>query len=202
MLREPGGTKLGDFIYTYVRHQSNHPAQQGFFPELGSPGFPGKVAPTAELFLFEAARAQLVDEVVRPALEKGSIIICDRFADSTVAYQGFGRGLPLDQVDRMNSTATGGLKPDLTILLDIDPDEGLSRVPAKRDRMEGEPRYFHKRVRDGYLEIASGEPERFLVLDATLDEEDIHARIWERVSTLPGLPMPNIEPAQRLLWRD
>ena len=95
MLREPGGTELGDFIYSYVSHQRNQSANQSFFPELGSPGFPGKVAPTAELFLFEAARAQLVDEVVRPALEKGSIIICDRFADSTVAYQGFGRGCRL-----------------------------------------------------------------------------------------------------------
>lgn len=198
MLREPGGTELGDFIYSYVRHQSDHPAQQGFFPELGSPGFPGKVAPIAELFLFAAARAQLVIQVVQPALERGEVIICDRFADSTTAYQGYGRGLPRDQVDQINTIATRGVRPGLTILLDIDPDEGLSRVPRKRDRMEEELSKFNNRVRDGYLEIAGAEPDRFLVLDAAQPEQDLHELIWERVCVLLNISSPATQPTARL----
>ena len=199
MLREPGGTELGDFIYSYVRHQSDHPAQQGFFTELGSPGFPGKVAPVPELFLFAAARAQLVIQVIQPALDRGEIIICDRFADSTTAYQGYGRGLPREQVDQINSIATRGVKPHLTILLDIDPGEGLARVPGKRDRMETELKNFDTRVRDGYLDIAGGEPDRFLVLDATRTEEEIHEHIWERVCGLLNIPSPSGQPAAKLL---
>ena len=160
-LREPGGTELGDFIYSYVSHQRNQSANQSFFPELGSPGFPGNVEPIAELFLFAAARTQLVNEVLRPALDAGEVVICDRFADSTTAYQGYGRELPLEQVNKMNEVATGGLKPHLTILLDIDADAGLSRVPEKKDRMEKQARDFHRRVRDGYLEIAKEDAARF-----------------------------------------
>ena len=188
MLREPGGTDLGEFIYSYVRHRSAHSANQGFFPELGSPGFPGEVAPIAELFLFAAARAQLVVEVLRPALDRDEIIICDRFADSTAAYQGFGRELPREQVDKMNEVATGGLKPDLTVLLDIDPHDGLARVPEKRDRIEEQSLAFHRRVRDGYLKIAGKDPDRFLVLDATRPTGELHTQIWNRVAALPALP--------------
>ncbi len=198
LLREPGGTELGDFIYSYVTHQSKHQAEQGFFVELGSPGFPGKVEPLAELFLFAAARAQLVTQVIRPALERGDSIVCDRFVDSTTAYQGFGRKLPRDQVDHINMAATGGLKPDLTILLDIDPDEGLSRVPTKRDRMEGQSSEFHQRVREGYRRIAAEDPNRFLELDATLPSEEIHAHIWEHVSGLLNQQSQITEPAQKL----
>ena len=198
MLREPGGTELGDFIYSYVRHQSNHPAQQGFFPELGSPGFPDKVAPIPELFLFAAARAQLVFQVIQPALDRDEIIICDRFVDSTTAYQGYGRGLAQEQVTQINEIATRGVKPDLTILLDIDPEEGLDRVPRKRDRMEEELKRFDNRVRDGYLEIADGEPKRFLVLDATRPEDEVHSRIWERVCGLLDFAPPVFQPIARL----
>ena len=199
MLREPGGTALGNFIYSYVNHRSGHNAEQGFFLELGSPGFPGKVEPIAELFLFVAARAQLVREVIQPALERDEIIICDRFADSTTAYQGYGRDLSREQVAQMNEIATGGLKPDLTILLDIDPDDGLARVPAKRDRIEGQSTDFHRRVRDGYLEIYKGDPDRFLKLDATQPIDDLHAHIWSRVAGLLGLPAPMSETARKLL---
>ena len=193
-LREPGGTELGDFIYSYVSHQRNQAANQQFFSELGSPGFPGKVEPMAELFLFAAARTQLVSEVLRPALDAGKVVICDRFADSTAAYQGYGRELSLDEVNKMNEVATGGLKPDLTILLDIDPDDGLSRVPRKRDRMERQTRDFRQRVREGYLVIAKSEPNRFLTLDATQPAEELQAQILSRVQKLL-----NPETAQRLL---
>ena len=198
MLREPGGTDLGDFIYSYVQRQNSHSAQQGFFSELGSPGFPDKVAPIPELFLFAAARAQLVIQVIQPALDKGDIVICDRYVDSTTAYQGFGRELPREQVAQINAIATRGVKPDLTILLDIDPEEGLDRVPRKRDRMEEELKRFDNRVRDGYLEIADGEPKRFLVLDATRPEDEVHSRIWERVCGLLDLAPPVFQPIARL----
>ncbi len=193
-LREPGGTELGDFIYSYVSHQRNQSASQNFFPELGSPGFPGKVEPIAELFLFAAARTQLVNEVLRPALDAGEVVICDRFADSTTAYQGYGRDLPLDQVNEMNNVATSGLKPDLTILLDIRAEEGLRRVPDKRDRMEKQATEFHRRVRDGYLEIAKGDPDRFFVLDATKPEDELQEQILSRVEELL-----NPEQTRRLL---
>ena len=183
-LREPGGTELGDFIYSYVSQQRNQSANQNFFPELGSPGFPGKVEPIAELFLFAAARTQLVNEVLRPALAAGKVVICDRFADSTTAYQGYGRELPLDQVKEMNNVATSGLKPDLTILLDIKAEEGLRRVPEKKDRMEKQALEFHRRVRDGYLEIANGDPDRFFVLDATRPEDELQEQILSRVEQL------------------
>ena len=198
-LREPGGTELGDFIYSYVSHQRNQSASQTFFPELGSPGFPGKVEPIAELFLFAAARTQLVNEVLRPALEAGEVVICDRFADSTTAYQGYGRELPLDQVNKMNEVATGGLKPHLTILLDIDADAGLSRVPEKKDRMEKQARDFHRRVREGYLEIAKGDPNRFLKLDAMQPSEELQAQILSRVEQLLSQDTASQETAQRLL---
>ena len=198
-LREPGGTELGDFIYSYVSHQRNQSANQTFFPELGSPGFPGKVEPIAELFLFAAARTQLVNEVLRPALAAGEVVICDRFADSTTAYQGYGRELPLEQVNKMNEVATGGLKPHLTILLDIDADAGLSRVPEKKDRMEKQARDFHRRVREGYLEIAKEDPDRFLKLDAKLPAEELQVRIWRRVEQLLSTNSSPVEIAQRLL---
>ena len=198
-LREPGGTELGDFIYSYVSHQRNQSANQSFFPELGSPGFPGKVEPIAELFLFAAARTQLVTEVLRPALDAGEVVICDRFADSTTAYQGYGRELPLEQVNKMNEVATGGLKPHLTILLDIDADAGLSRVPEKKDRMEKQARDFHRRVREGYLEIAKEDGARFLVLDASQSAEELQAQILSRVEQLLSQDTASQETAQRLL---
>ena len=125
------GPELGDFIYSYVSHQRNQSANQSFFPELGSPGFPEKVAPIPELFLFAAARAQLVFPGYSALhFDRDEIIICDRFVDSTTAYQGYGRGLPQDQVTQINEIATRGVKPDLTILLDIDPEKALTEFPG------------------------------------------------------------------------
>ena len=198
-VHEPGGTELGDFIHSYLRHRSQRSAEQGYFMELGSPGFPDIVGPIAELFLFEAARAQLVQEVIKPALERDAIVVCDRFADSTTAYQGNGMGIPEKKVQQMNEIATDGIKPDLTILLDIDPEAGLKRVPTKRDRMEQRRKDFHRRVRDGYRMVADKDPERFLMLDATRPENEVETAIWNRVSQLLALPETVAEPLRLLL---
>ena len=133
-LYEPGGTSLGELVHSYVRSHGSgeiNEASVGQAQFDGMKDFDARVDPIAELFLFAASRAQLVSEVIRPALEQGHVVICDRFADSTAAYQGYGRELSLDQVNQMNDVATGGLKPDLTILLDISPEDGLSRCAEK-----------------------------------------------------------------------
>ena len=196
-LNEPGGTPLGEFVHSFVR---NHKVEITEQPDVTQARFDvmsnvdARVDPIAELFLFEAARAQLVSEVIRPALEQGKVVISDRFADSTAAYQGYGRELSLEQVNKMNEVATAGLKPDLTILLDISPEDGLARVPEKKDRMEKQARDFHRRVRDGYLKIAEQDPDRFLTLDATQPAEELQAEIWNHVERLL-----RPEAAQRLL---
>jgi dTMP kinase len=136
----------------------------------------------AELFLFESARAQLVNQVIKPSLEQGLVVICDRFSDSTLAYQGYGRGLEIDQVRKINDIATGGLRPNLTILLDVPPTIGLERTRGKNHRMENEGLLFHDKVRQGYRTISSEEPERFFVLDGTKNMGYIQSAIWERVS--------------------
>ncbi len=125
-----------------------------------------RVCDRAELLLFEAARAQHVDHVILPALERGAIVICDRFADSSLAYQGHARGISLDVVRAINDFATRGLKPDLTILLDLPVQTGLARQTG-RDRISSEQAAFHETIREGYLTIARSEPDRFLVIDAT-----------------------------------
>ena len=186
-LNEPGGTPLGEFVHSFVRNHrveitEESDVTQARFDVMSN--VDARVDPIAELFLFEAARAQLVSEVIRPALDKGHVVICDRFADSTAAYQGYGRELSIEQVNKMNEVATGGLKPDLTILLDISPEDGLARVPEKKDRMEKQARDFHRRVRDGYLKIAEQDPDRFLTLDATQSAKDVQAQIWSRVESL------------------
>lgn len=121
--------------------------------------------PKAELLLFLADRAQHVSRIIRPALERGAVVLCDRFADSTVVYQGCARGLDRDEIFAWNLFATEGLSPDLTILLDLPPEVGLARI-KKKDRLDSEPLAFHRKVRDGFLEEASREPERWVVLDA------------------------------------
>jgi dTMP kinase len=120
----------------------------------------------AELLLFLADRAQHVASLVRPALERGAVVLCDRFADSTVVYQGYGRDLPLDDLRQWNAFATGGLRPDLTFVLDLDPAVGLARVQDV-NRLDREPLAFHQRIRDGFLAEARREPDRFMVLDAS-----------------------------------
>jgi dTMP kinase len=144
-----------------------------------------EISPVAELLMFNVSRAQLVSEVIRPALKGGKAVICDRYADSTMAYQGYGRELDLEMVKAVNSTGTLGLSPDLTVLLDISPAAGLHRKSGKKqDRFEKEEMDFHQRVREGYLKLAAAEPERWLVINAEKSKEEIASIIWERVSSL------------------
>lgn len=170
---EPGGTRLGERV-------------RRFFQEQLAGG--ARISPEAELFLFEAARAQHVAEVIRPALERGEIVLCDRFYDSTTAYQGYGRGLPLEQLEICHEIATGGLKPDITFLLDVEPSQGAARDsvgrPGRRpqDSIGGESLDFHERVRRGFLEIAEREPERFVVVDGGLAEEAVSEAIRMRLA--------------------
>jgi dTMP kinase len=150
----------------------------------------GDVSPEAELLLFAAARAQNVEAVVMPAIEAGHIVLCDRFIDSTVAYQGYGRGLPLDLIARLNAFATRGLIPHRTFLLDLSPSMGLARQRAsEQDRLDRETLDFHERVRAGFLETAKAEPGRIIVLDAARPAQDIAGMLWEIVEPLlPTLP--------------
>ncbi len=167
---EPGGTQLGKKI---------RPALLGNHQRL---------SPMAELFLFAASRAQLVSEVIRPSLSAGKIVICDRFTDSTVAYQGYGQGIDVKTIDKINRLATLGLKPDLTILLDMSPEIGLRRRPNRSlDRFEREELEFHRCVREGYQSLAAKHPRRWLVIDATLPKAQIARIIWAKVSPKLGI---------------
>lgn len=161
--REPGGTPAGEAI----RHV------------LLSPEFAGLDA-RAESLLFAAARGEHVARVIRPALSRGSIVICDRYMDSSIAYQGYGRELGPERVRDLNLWATHGLVPDLTIVLDVDPEVGLSRF-EERDRLEAEPLEYHRAVRAGFLALAEQQPERYLVVDARRDVDAISALIIDRV---------------------
>ena len=143
--------------------------------------YDGEVSPVCESFLFLADRAQHVDCIIKPALNNGVIVLCDRHTDSTVAYQGYGRGLDLDQIHKLNNIATSGLKPDLTIVLDVDVETSQKRVGAEKDRMESAGIEFFERVRQGFLEIAKQEPERVKVVDSTKTIEEIHRQILELV---------------------
>jgi dTMP kinase len=143
------------------------------------------ITPLAELLLFNVSRAQMVTEVIKPNLKKGIIVICDRYADSTTAYQGYGRGLDLSVVRSVNEIAIQGIVPDVTFLLDIPVEEGLKRKQnRKADRFETEDFKFHSRVREGYLTMAKAEPERWNVIDATKTKEEIAGIIWQRVSKI------------------
>ena len=143
------------------------------------------ISPVAELMLFNTSRAQLVDEIIRPALDSDKVVICDRFADSTTAYQGYGRCLDLVTVNNINRSATRNLTPDLTVLLDVPVEDGLARKKGgKKDRFEAESITFHRRVREGYLKMAADEPERWLVVDAARSRNVIARVIWRRVSKL------------------
>ena len=143
--------------------------------------YDGEVSPVCESFLFLADRAQHVDCIIKPALEEGIIVLCDRHTDSTVAYQGYGRGLDLEQIHKLNRIATSGLKPDLTIVLDVDVETSQKRVGSEKDRMESAGIEFFERVRNGFLEIAKQEPERVKVVDSTQSIEEIHQEILELV---------------------
>jgi dTMP kinase len=137
------------------------------------------------LLLFNSSRAQLVAEVIRPALKQHKIVICDRYTDSTVAYQGYGRKIDIDTINKINSLATAGLKPDLTVLLDIPVSDGFARKTGQEpDRFEKEAKDFHQRVRKGYLRLAAEDTQRWLVVDACLSKAKIQQIIWEKVSSL------------------
>ena len=174
--REPGGTPLAEKIRALVREQSGDP--------------PG---PEAETLLFLAARAQNDRNVLRPALERGAWVVCDRFSDSTFAYQGFGRGLDIDALARLNDFATCGLEPDLTILLDIPPETSRARLSRREadsgeraDRMESAGDAFHRAVREGFLALAR-RPEnsaRFAVVDSSRPQEEVSAGIFAAVARL------------------
>ena len=167
--REPGGTELGLELRDIVLHRR------------------GEMAPRAEALIYAADRAHNIATKVRPALQRGEIVVQDRYLDSSVAYQGAGRVLGGDEVREVSLWATEGLLPDLTILLDLDESTGRQRLDDSRtqyDRLEAEQADFHGRVRAGYLELAAAEPERFLVLDARLPIDEIAVAIRERVTTL------------------
>jgi len=169
LTHEPGGTPLSKKIRDWLKHEENN-----------------RISPLAELLMFNASRVLLIDEVIRPELKKGKVVICDRYADSTIAYQSYGRGLDLQIVTAINNVATRGLKPDLTILLDISAEEGLARKKAqkRRDRFEQENIAFHQRVRKGYLELAVNDPGHWMMIDATQPKKKIEEVIWQKVSRL------------------
>ncbi len=146
--------------------------------------YDGEVSPQAESFLFLADRAQHVDCIIKPAINEGKVILCDRHTDSTVAYQGYGRVLDLDRIYYLNNIATGGLKPDLTIVFDIDIETSMKRVGSQKDRMESAGVEFFNRVRNGYLEIAKKEPERVKVINSSDTIENIHKKVVELVEKL------------------
>lgn len=156
--REPGGTELGERIRDLVLHG-------------------GHVAPWAEALLYAASRAQHVDEVIRPALERGALVLCDRYLDSSVAYQGAGRRLGIDRVLDLNLTAVDGLLPDRTFLLELDPAEVASRIAREHDRLEREGDDFRRRVDAGYRELAARFPQRIVVLDAARPAEELAEEI-------------------------
>jgi dTMP kinase len=144
--------------------------------------------PRAELLLYEASRAALVADVIRPRLDAGDIVLCDRFYDSTVAYQGYGRDLDLDAIASLNAWATGDLVPDVTVLLDLDPALGLERATGGgADRLESEALAFHERVREGFLAVAAEEPERVLVVPADGTPEEVAARVTAALRGHPAL---------------
>ncbi|HEX3490134.1 MAG TPA: dTMP kinase, partial [Streptosporangiaceae bacterium] len=148
------------------------------------------LAPRAETLMYAADRAEHVASVIAPALERGSIVVTDRFVDSSVAYQGAGRRLSAEEIANINHWATGGLTPELTILLDLPPSEGLSRAVRSADRLESEPMDFHERVRAGFLARAQADKEHYLVLDATRDPGHLSREIQVKVRELLPDPVP------------
>ena len=146
--------------------------------------YDGEVSPQCESFLFLADRAQHIDCIIKPALKEGKIILCDRHTDSTVAYQGYGRGLDIEEIKTLNNIATGGLKPDLTIVLDVDVETSMQRVGKEKDRMESAGIEFFERVRNGFLKIAEQEPKRVKVISSSDTVENIHKQIVDLVEKL------------------
>ena len=170
--REPGGTATGEAIRNILQHDAVDEC----------------LSDRAELLLFTASRAQLMKQVILPALERGEWVLCDRFIDSTMAYQGFARGMDIDTLDRINDFAIHGRKPDLTLLLDLDIERGFERLEERyangagaADRFEREARDFHHRVRDGYRKLAQREPTRFRTVNSDRPIETVSGEIWNLV---------------------
>ncbi|HET8596019.1 MAG TPA: dTMP kinase [Intrasporangium sp.] len=163
--REPGGTPLGARIRDLLLHGDH-------------------VAPRAEALLFAADKAHHVDELIRPALDAGQVVITDRYTDSSIAYQGAGRGLGADEIRRLQQWAVGGLFPDLTIVLDVTPEVGRERRGEVHDRLESEADDFHAAVRQGFLDLAARDPERYLVVDAGLPPDQIAAAVLARLDAV------------------
>ena len=159
LTREPGGKGLGEKVREILLN------------------YDGEVSDRCESFLFLADRAQNIDIIVNPAVKAGKIVLCDRHIDSTVAYQGYGRGLDIERINMLNNLATNGKKPDLTFVFDVDVETSMKRVGKEKDRMESAGMEFHNRVRQGYLELAKQEPQRIKVIDATKSIEEIHKKV-------------------------
>lgn len=164
--REPGGSELGKELRQILLH------------------YPGAVASECETFLYLADRAQHVETVIKPAIKAGKAVLCDRFIDSTIAYQGFGRGIDLERIKYLNNVATGGLRPDLTIVFDVDSAIAQTRLGGEKDRLEAEGFGFHKKVREGYLAIAAQEPERVKIVDANKGIEEVFEQTLTLLRTL------------------
>lgn len=159
-LREPGGVKISEAIRNLLLDVKN--------TDMSS---------ECETLLYMAARAQVVKEVIAPALKAGKIIVCDRFLDSTIAYQGYGNGMDVDFIKRLGVFVTAGIVPDLTLLFDIETEQGLSRTNAKKDRIELRPLAYHQKVRRGYLELAAQDPKRIKVIKVDAPKEEIFKRV-------------------------
>jgi len=167
LIHEPGITELGEKITRLLKWSKDT-----------------TISPIAELLLFNTSRVQLVSELIRPALQNGAYVICDRYADSTTAYQGYGRGLDLATVEAVNKIGMSGVVPDITFLLDIPVEQGLTRIEKNKDRFEIESVDFHKRIREGYRALAEAGPQRWCEINAAFSIEKIAGIIWEKVQPL------------------
>lgn len=170
--REPGGTQIGDQVREILSNLDNT-----------------AMHPRTEILLFQSSRAQLVEQIIRPHLDAGEIVLCDRYADSTIAYQGYGHRIDLDRLREIVTFATGGLKPDLTLLLDIDVQEGLRRRErgGEWNRLDAYALEFHRRVRAGYHALVAAEPQRWVVIDAARPAQEVQAQIREVVCARLGV---------------
>src|SRR5436309_2369564 len=177
--REPGGTRVGEMIRPILLGRQHSP-----------------LTAWSEALLFTAARAQHVEDVIRPRLQRGELVLCDRYADSTLAYQGYGRGLDLETLRQLQREATGGLQPHLTILLNLPVRAGLARIPqSEQDRLDRETEAFHQRAHNGYQQLAASEPARWREVDASQPADRVASRILELVQQ--ALERAGVRPAER-----
>ena len=159
LTREPGAKGLGEKLREILLN------------------YDGDVSPNCESFLFLADRAQHIDTIIKPAVERGEVVLCDRHTDSTIAYQGYGRGIDIKQIHMLNDLATSGMKPDLTFIFDIDIETSMQRVGKTKDRMESAGIEFFRKVREGYINISKEEPKRVKLIDGTKNIDDIHKEV-------------------------